>query len=159
AFRLADDSPRSFRFKLYQEDAPVVLTDVLPILEGMGLKALTEEGYALAPLAADGRRRTVWTHEFEIEDPRGERLAFEAVRPVFEAAFLAVWRGAAESDGFNRLVLELSAPWRSAALIRALARYRQQSGLDPGPLAQQQALSENPEIAGALLELFAVRLD
>jgi glutamate dehydrogenase len=159
AFRHADDSPRSFRFKLYRERDPIALADVLPILDHMGLKALSEEGYALAPLAADGARRKVWVHEFVLDDPRGERLRFEAVREVFEAAFLAIWAGQAESDGFNRLVLELSIPWRSAALVRALARYRQQSGLDPSPQVQQQALSDHPEVTALILDLFHQRLD
>jgi glutamate dehydrogenase len=159
AYRLANDPPRSFRFKLYQEGDPVALADVLPILEDMGLKALSEDGFALSPLAASGARRTVWVHEFGLDDPRGEGLEFESVRPVFEDAFLAVWRGQAECDGFNRLVLELSVSWREAALIRALARYRQQSGLDPSPQVQQQALGDHPEVAALILDLFRLRLD
>ncbi|HZZ90708.1 MAG TPA: NAD-glutamate dehydrogenase, partial [Caulobacteraceae bacterium] len=159
AFRHASDSPRSFRFKLYVEGEPAPLADVLPILDNMGLKAMSEEGFALAPAAADGGRRRIWVHEFTLDDPRGEKLSFEAVRRAFEDAFLAVWLGQAESDGFNRLVLELSLPWRQAALIRALARYRLQSGLDPTPAVQQQALSDHPEVARLILELFRLRLD
>ncbi|HXQ14224.1 MAG TPA: NAD-glutamate dehydrogenase [Caulobacteraceae bacterium] len=159
AFRQATDSPRSFRFKLYNEGEPLALADVLPILDNMGLKALSEEGFALSPAAASGERRRVWVHEFALDDPRGAKLSFEAVRQVFEDAFLAIWAGQAESDGFNRLVLELSLPWRLAALIRALARYRLQSGLDPSPAVQQQALSDHPEVAGLILELFRLRLD
>jgi len=159
AFRQATDSPRSFRFKLYNEGEPVALADVLPILDHMGLKALSEEGFVLAPAAADGGLRTVWVHEFALDDPRGERLSFGAVRQVFEEAFLAIWAGQAESDGFNRLVLELALPWRSASLIRALARYRLQSGLDPSPAVQQQALSDHSEVAALILELFRLRLD
>ncbi len=159
AFRHASDSPRSFRFKLYNEGDPLALADVLPILDNMGLKALSEEGFALNPAAATGERRRVWVHEFALDDPRGEKLSFEAVRQVFEDAFLAIWAGQAESDGFNRLVLERSLPWRQAALIRALARYRVQSGLDPTPAVQQQALSDHPEVAGLILELFRLRLD
>jgi glutamate dehydrogenase len=160
AYRHAADSPRSFRFKLYREDQPVALADVLPVLSDMGLKALSEEGFALTPASSiDGARRQIWTHEFVLDDERGERLSFEAVRSQFEAAFLAVWTGAAESDGFNRLVLELAISWRQAALVRALARYRQQSGLDPSPQVQQQALSDHPEVAALILELFRLRLD
>jgi len=159
AFRHASDSPRSFRFKLYNEGEPLALADVLPILDNMGLKALSEEGFVLSPATASGERRRVWVHEFALDDPRGEKLSFEAVRLVFEDAFLAIWTGLAESDGFNRLVLERSLPWRDAALIRALARYRLQSGLDPSPAVQQQALSDHPDVAGLILELFRLRLD
>jgi len=159
AFRHATDSPRSFRFKLYNEGDPVALADVLPILDHMGLKALAEEGFELGPATADGGRRRVWVHEFTLDDERGENLSFGAVRQVFEDAFLAVWNGQAESDGYNRLVLELALPWRQAALVRALGRYRVQSGLDPTPAVQQQALADHPQVAVLILELFSIRLD
>ncbi|HWF76426.1 MAG TPA: NAD-glutamate dehydrogenase domain-containing protein, partial [Caulobacteraceae bacterium] len=159
AFRHPDDSPRSFRFKLYRAGDPIPLADVLPILDNMGLKALSEDGYELTPVGRDGGSRPVWTHEFLLDDPRGERLSFAAIRPAFEAAFLAIWNGHAENDGFNRLVLELAIGWRQAALIRALARYRQQSGLDPSTEVQQQALSDHPQVAALLHQLFGQRLD
>ena len=159
AFRQAGDSPLSFRLKLYRAGEAVALADVLPILEDMGLKTLSEEGFPLAPAAAGDDFATVWVHEFMLEDPRGEHLKLEDIKPAFEAAFVAVWTGLAESDGFNRLVLELSCSWREAALIRALARYRQQSGLDPSPAVQQQALSDHPQAARLILELFRARLD
>src|SRR6185312_15776259 len=155
----ADDSPRSFRFKLYRAGDPIPLADVLPVLDNMGLKALSEEGFALTPIGREGGRRKVWAHEFVLDDPRGERLSFAAIRQVFEQAFLAIWKGEAENDGFNRLVLELAIGWRQAALVRALARYRQQSGLDPSPELQQQALSNHPHVAALILELFVQRLD
>jgi glutamate dehydrogenase len=159
AFREPNDSPRRFHLKLYRDGEPIALADVLPILDHMGLKAMSEDGYSLSPIAGDGGRRTVWVHEFALDDERGERLSFEAIRGVFEDAFLAVWNGLAESDGFNRLVLELSIPWREAALVRALARYRQQSGLDPSPQVQQQALSEHATVTRLILDLFRQRLD
>nr|WP_308237929.1 NAD-glutamate dehydrogenase domain-containing protein [Phenylobacterium sp. J426] len=84
---------------------------------------------------------------------------FAEVKEAFEAAVVAVWTGRTENDGFNRLVLELSLPWRDAALIRALARYRQQSGLDPSQRVQEQALSNHPGVARLILDLFRIRFD
>ena len=161
AFRHASDSPRSFRFKLYRASEPIALADVLPILDNMGLKALVRGGLrAGAASAREGGRRKVWIHEFVLDDPRGERLSFDGDRGRrSRTPFLAVWVGQAENDGFNRLVLELGVAWREAALIRALARYRQQSGLDPSQAVQQQALSDHPEVAALILELFPPRFD
>ena len=156
AFRGADCGPRQFRFKLYREgQAAVPLADVLPILENMGLKAMEEEGYALRRADAP----VVWVHEFLLEDERGERLHFADVREAFESAFAAVWDGRTENDGFNRLVLELGVGWRDAALMRALARYRQQSGLDPSSSVVEAALRDHPAIARLILDLFRIRLD
>ena len=153
AFRKASDTARQLRFKLYRPQAPAPLADVLPILEHMGLKAMVEEGFPVHRAGAE----PVWVHEFELEDERGEHLVFADVKPAFEEAFVAIWNGQTESDGFNRLVLELSLSWREAALIRALARYRQQSGLDPSQRVQEEALSFHPGVARLILDLFRTR--
>ena len=159
AFRHEDDAKTRFRFKLYRPDAAVPLADVLPVLENMGLKALVEEGFPVARTLEDGHRVSTWVHEFLVEDEFGERLSFADVQTPFEQAFLAIWGGQAEDDGFNRLVLELGAPWREVALVRALARYRQQSGLDPSQGVQATALAENAEIVRLILDMFRVKFD
>ena len=155
AYRTAADNTLQFRFKLYRCGEPAHLADVLPILESMGLKAMAEAGF---PIAREGQA-PVWVHDFEIEDPQGADLVFDEVKEAFEAAVVAVWTGQAENDGFNRLVLELSLPWRDAALVRALARFRQQSGLDPSQRVQEQALSAHPGVARLILDLFRIRFD
>ena len=160
AFRGASDTPQQFRFKLYRRgDSPAPLARLLPILSDMGLSALVEDGFPITPRKEDGHRETVWTHELLMEDPDGERLSFATMKAPFEETFKAVWNGRAECDGLNRLVLELGVSWREAALMRALARYRQQSGLDPSPAAQAAALSAHADVARLILDLFAARLD
>jgi glutamate dehydrogenase len=155
AFRRPDDDAKTFRFKLYRRNAAAPLADVLPILDSMGLKALIEDGFRLAPVGPDGAVTPVWVHEFLLRDDRGEHLVFADVRHAFETAFVAIWNGRAENDGFNRLVIELGLSWREAALVRALARYRQQTGLDPSQAVQAQALADHPEVARLILRLFA----
>jgi len=155
AYRTAHDSPLQFRFKLYRRDTPAALSDVLPILENMELRALAEAGFAVTPTG--GRR--VWVHDFEIEDPRGENLVFDEVKQAFEDAVVAVWCGLTENDGFNRLVLELSIPWREAALVRALARFRQQTGLDPSQRVQEEAAAAHPDVTRLILQMFHARFD
>ncbi|MDP2260140.1 MAG: NAD-glutamate dehydrogenase [Caulobacter sp.] len=159
AFRNVGDSSIRFRFKIYRRGESAPLSEVMPILEHMGLRALIEDAFDLTPLAADGGRETVWVHEFLLEDAGGEHLVFADVQDAFEAAFTAVWTGRTESDGFNRLVLELGVSWRETALIRALARYRQQSGLDPSQAVQEQALKDHPGVARLILDLFRIKFD
>jgi glutamate dehydrogenase len=159
ASRRPADPPTSFRFKLYRPERPAPLADVLPILESLGLKAQVEEGFPIHRRKPDGTESSTWVHEFELHDPRGADLVFGEVQAAFEDAVEAVWRGATENDGFNRLVLELGVSWRQAALMRALARYRGQSGLDPSQTVQEEALSEHPGVARLILELFRIKFD
>ncbi len=159
AYRHDDDSKLSFRIKLYRAGGFVALADVVPILESMGLKALTEDGFPIRRQEPDGTITAVWVHAFEVEDERGEHLLFDDIKVPFEEAFITIWTGGAESDGFNRLVLELGVSWREAALVRAIARYRQQSGLDPSQGVQEQALSAFPGVARLILDLFRTKFD
>ena len=159
AYRTTEDSKLTFRFKIYHAGAAVPLADVLPVLENMSLKALTEDGFAIKRRDADGKKNSVWVHEFELEDARGENLIFAEIKEPFERAFTAVWEGRAENDGFNRLVMELGASWREASLMRAFARYRQQSGLDPSQSVQTAALSAYPGVARLILDLFRIKFD
>ena len=154
AFRKSDDAPTLIRAKIYRRGEAAPLADVLPVFDNMGLKALLEEGYAIR---RHGEDEAVWTHEFLLHDPRGADLSFADVKDPFEETFVAVWTGRAENDPFNRLVIELGLSWREAALIRALARYRQQTGLDPSERVQQEALGEHPGIARLLIDLFRVK--
>jgi glutamate dehydrogenase len=159
AYRRENDSKLTFRFKIYHDGAAVPLADVLPILENMSLKAMTEDGFAIKRRKGEGAEDVVWVHEFELEDARGENLIFSDIKQPFEAAFTAIWEGRAENDGFNRLVMELGASWREASLMRAFARYRQQSGLDPSQAIQTAALSAYPGVARLILDLFRIKFD
>ena len=155
AYRAASDTNLQFRFKLYRPSVPAPLADVLPILDNMGLKALAEAGFPVCR----PKFPAVWVHDFEIEDPQGEALVFADLKGAFEDAVVAVWTGCSENDGFNRLVLELALPWRDAALIRAFARHRQQSGLDPSQRVQEEALAAHPDVARLILDLFQAKFD
>ena len=155
AYRSPGDPPGGFRFKVYRHDEAAPLSDLLPIVESMGLKALVEHGFELKPAG----ERTVWVHELVLTRGAHESLDIKDIKEPFEAAFVAVWQGLTENDGFNRLVLELGISWREAALVRALARYRQQTGLDPSQPVQEQALADNPAIARLILDLFHIKFD
>jgi glutamate dehydrogenase len=155
AYRWASDAPFAFRLKLYRRGEAAALSDVMPIIERIGLRALSEHGFSIRP---GGAETPLWVHEIQVEAP-GLELAFDAVKAPFEDAFLAVWSGLTENDGFNRLVLELGVGWRDAALVRALARYRQQTGMDPSQAVQEAALSAHPGVARLILDLFRTRFD
>ena len=55
--------------------------------------------------------------------------------------------------------MELGASWREASLMRAFARYRQQTGLDPSQSVQTASLSAYPGVARLILDLFRIKFD
>jgi glutamate dehydrogenase len=159
-YRVLGDAPETLRCKIYSRGDTLALSSALPVLENMGLFVETELNFPVR-LAPDGAREgvCVYVHDIVTHTATGKPIDYAMVERSFEEAFTAVWTGRAENDGFNRLILTLGVSWREAALLRALARYRQQSGLDPSQGVQEAALADHPEIAAQILALFRVRFD
>ena len=109
-YRDERDASSVLRFRLARKGAQIALSDVLPLLENFGLRVLGGRPYQLT--TSNGDKVTLHVFELEYAAPGGsagsENAAMDsidAIAPTFEEAFLQVWRGFAESDGFNRLVL------------------------------------------------------
>ncbi len=156
-YRPVDAGPRQLALKVYLKGAPVVLSDVLPTLENMGLRVLQEVPFEV--FASDLDRRC-HIHDFMVEvpdDPIVEQLV--SLKDLFHEAFRAVWLGAIENDAFNALVLAAGLDWREVVILRALARYLRQARIpfSQGKLAR--ALAQAPEIARQMVQLFHWRLD
>jgi glutamate dehydrogenase len=160
AYRLPDDAENTMRCKFYARGDVLALSATVPILENMGLFVDSEVNFELqlkaGPLHPAQR---IHVHDIETRSADGKPIDLERAGQQFEEAFAAIWTGKAENDGFNRLILALPCSWREAALVRALARYRQQTGLDPTQAVQEQALASNTKIAALILAFFKARFD
>jgi glutamate dehydrogenase len=146
------------RFKLFCAGDPLPLSEILPMLENMGLKVISERPYRLrAPedLAAEH----VWVQDFEMHTADGQAISPGKVNELFQDAFENTWNRRVENDGFNRLILKAGLDWRQAALLRALCRYLLQTGLPFSQAYMEQVLSEHALIAQMLVELFEGRFD
>ena len=151
------------RFKLFQAARPVPLSDVLPALENMGVRVIDQRPYEVRP--RDGT--AVWIHDFGLAPPEaggipeiaGGDLDADGLRENFSEAFAAVWRGDAENDRFNRLVLGAGLTWREVAVLRTYARYQRQAGSTFSQTYVANALVANPHAARLLVELFHARFD
>ncbi len=165
AFRHAGDDAKTLRCKIYSRGVPIELSRALPILENMGLFVKAETPYRVTtPLASSKMGGGVavqadWIHDVTMVSADHSDIEFEKVETSFEQCFIAGWTGRTENDGFNRLTLKLGVTWREAALIRALARFRGQSGLDPSQSVQEEAAILYPGLIRHILDLFAVRFD
>jgi glutamate dehydrogenase len=159
-YREPGDADNIMRCKFYARGDVLALSATVPILENMGLFVDSEVNFELQLKAGPlNPAQRIFVHDIETRSGDGKPIALEKAGAMFEAAFAAVWTGRAENDGFNRLILGLPCTWRQAALLRALARYRQQTGLDPTQAAQEQALAAHPKIAALILALFRARFD
>ncbi len=142
-------------FKLVRSGKPILLSDVLPLLENMGVRVSDERPYEIKP--ADGP--PVWIYDFGLRHDGGAELHADDVRETFQDAFARAWRGEAENDGFNRLVLSARLTAREITILRAIAKYLRQAGSTFSQTYMEDALSAHPAVARRLVELFRIRLD
>src|SRR5690606_37460714 len=98
------------------------LSDVLPMMENMGLRVIAEHPYRIELPGGDGATVPVYIQDFEVESARAD-LDVERLAGQFEDAFAQIWRGNAENDGFNRLILCAGLDWRQVSMLRGYCKY------------------------------------
>ena len=155
-YRTPASQHERLRFKVFHYAAPLVLSDVMPVLENMGLKVLSERLFEV-----EVGHESVFIQDFEVisqQDQVGfEALDVDAVRAAFEQAFEQVLRGGAENDGFNRLVLLAKLDWRQVSVLRAYCKYLLQIGVPFSQNYMEATLARYPLLARLLVELFEAR--
>lgn len=143
----------TFRFKLFFPEKTIPLSDVLPILENMGLRVLGERPHTIQ----FEDESQVWINDFGIETQ--SEVNIDEIRHIFQDAFRHVWYGKAEDDGFNCLVLASKLHWREVAMLRAYAKYMRQIGVNFSQPYIEETLAANPQIAHQLIGLFDLRFN
>ncbi|HEY5389187.1 MAG TPA: NAD-glutamate dehydrogenase domain-containing protein, partial [Solirubrobacteraceae bacterium] len=143
------------RCKLFSAQAPISLSDVLPMFENMGVRIIDERPYEVT--ARDSP--SLWIYDLGLLTEHADDFDRAAVRARFQEAFTCVWSGAHENDSLNRLVLEAELRGREITVLRAITKYLRQAGTSLSEGYLQQALIANAEICQLLVALFRSRFD
>ncbi len=154
-YRMIEDGDHVVRFKIFHPGHALPLSDCLPMMENMGLRAIGEELFQIT-LAQE---ETVWIHNFLLEEETAAAVDLGNSKGRFEEAFAKVWRGEMENDGFNRLVLKAGLDWRQVVVLRGLCKYLRQTAMPYSQAYMEDTLSRNHGIAQAIAELFHTRFD
>ncbi|MCP5019564.1 MAG: NAD-glutamate dehydrogenase [Ketobacter sp.] len=152
-YRSLEDDPKALRFKLFRRDRNIPLSDVLPMLEHLGLRVLGGRPYRIQKKDD----ATIWVYDFSVRYFGDAIIDIEKIKSKFQDAFLNTWRGMAEDDSFNRLVLSVGLDWREVAMLRAYARYFKQTGFAFSQTYIKDALVNHPEVARSLVDFFELR--
>ena len=151
------DAPEGLlHFKVYRPGDPVPLSDILPMLENMGLKVIEEASYRIA---CSGDLEGVWIHDFSMISRRGVEFDAVGVKEAFQDCFAKVWSGEVEDDGFNGLVIAAGMTWREVAILRAYCKYRLQAWKAFSQPYMEETCARHPDITRRLIELFMARFD
>jgi glutamate dehydrogenase len=146
--------PGTLRFKIYRRGSRLPLSDTLPMLERLGVRVQFEHPHRVEPSGAP----PVWVVDFGLTPPAASRPLAE-VRDSFHEAFVGMWSGSAEADPLNRLVLTAGLRPGAIVVLRAYARYLNQTGSALSLSYVEQALAGNPAVASLLVRLFFSRFD
>ncbi len=152
-YKPIDESENNFRLKIYKHDSTIPLSEVLPILEHLGLKAINERPYLVK--FEDGK--VAWINDFALHYCSKVEFAIDEIKELFQNAFAKVWFGQAENDGFNQLVLAAGLNWREVAILRTYGKYFKQIGFTFSQHYMENALNNNVHIAKKLVKLFNIR--
>ncbi|GAB0151162.1 NAD-glutamate dehydrogenase [Marinobacterium sp. BA1] len=153
-YEALEREPDELNFKLYHFGQALPLSDVLPVLENLGLRVIDEHPYQVE---TDGR--CIWIHDFNLRYTGKQQVTAETMQNLFEDAFLNIWNGNTGNDDFNKLVLGAQLHWRQVALLRAYAGYMKQIRFPISQEAISLALKHHVALARLLVELFAARFD
>ena len=150
------DNIEQLGFKIYHLNQRLWLSDMLPVLENLGLKVLGEDPYKVT-----SSEKVSWIHDFSLDLALEESsvVDLEAVKQNFQTAFLQAWLGKSESDSFNTLILAAQLDWRQVALLRGYARYMKQIGTSYAQDFIAATLVNQAAITRQLIELFELRFN
>jgi len=151
----ADAPDDVLRAKLYRTGGALVLSDVMPLLEHLGVTVVDERPYELRPASGP----PCWVYSFGVRtDPRDPMPDADAQARVAEL-FLGVWAGDIENDGLNRLVLRAGLSPRDVVIVRTYAKYLRQGGLRFTDAYFADVLSGNPDAVRLLVARFHACFD
>jgi glutamate dehydrogenase len=143
------------RLKLYRTGAPLLLSDVMPVLEHLDVTVVDERPYVIARPGTTPRA----IYSFTVQATSGDPLADPEAQARVTQLFLGVWAGDIENDSLNRLVVRAGLTARGVVLLRALVKYLRQTGVRFTEALFADVLAANPRAAALIVDLFAARFD
>ncbi|MFM7718969.1 MAG: NAD-glutamate dehydrogenase domain-containing protein, partial [Actinomycetota bacterium] len=140
------------RIRIVHADGRMHLSDVVPLLEGLGLTVVDE---ATTHFAGTTR----YLHDFGVLAADGAPLDVAEAGDRIAECLTAVWRGECESDSLNRLVVSAGLGWRDVELLRAYRKYHHRVSAGFPVEYKNDAYAAHPHVSAKLVRLFALRFD
>jgi glutamate dehydrogenase len=159
AYRGPRDAHNALRLKLYVLGPVLPLSASLPVFENLGFRVIAEDSYPIQLETSDGWNGEAAVLDFVMERADDGPADLADIKAPLEEAFQAIVSGAAESDGFNKLVVAAGISWRDVTILRTAAKFLRQAGFSFSQDYIEQALFRNPDIAELLIELFEASHD
>ncbi|HSH10444.1 MAG TPA: NAD-glutamate dehydrogenase, partial [Ilumatobacter sp.] len=142
-----------WRMRVYRKGDPVALSDLLPLLGHLGLRALDEHPYRFV---IDGTE--CFLYDIGVRVPTGVHIG-DLRHTEVRSALEGLLAGTIESDGFNRLILLAGLTASQVDVLRCYAKYAHQTGFTFSQGYVEDSLARLPNLARLLVDLFEARFD
>lgn len=140
--------------KIYSPTTSIPLSDMIPALENMGFKVLTEIPFKIQIIPGE---QEGWIHIIKAQIGHVELT--EQTAELLADTFRKVWLHETENDGFNRLVLTAGLTWRECFVFRAYTKYLKQIQVSYSQSYVEEVLNNHHTVLKGLLRLFHYRFD
>lgn len=150
-----EPSGSSLKLKIFHEKTELMLSDLVPVLENLGLRVVEEIPYEIH--RTDGR--VVYVYDFSLLYEANPELDPASLRDVFNDAFINIWYGRAENDLYNQMILGSKLTWREVAMLRAYARYMKQIRFGFSQEYIANTLIQHTRMTETLTFLFSARFN
>jgi glutamate dehydrogenase len=141
---------------IYHHNRGLVLSDVMPVLENLGLRVLEQISY---PLEERDALRARGLDIFRVQDQSRQPLDVLENGERLREALTTLLPGQSENDRLNKLVLYGALTLRQVALLRTYLIYYAQLNSATSPRFAADTLLKHPAISALLFEAFYVKFD
>lgn len=150
-----EDDDKELRLRLFKRGESVSLSDVMPVLEQMGLHVLGEHPYKIQPKDEE----LIWLHDFRMYTKDDFDLDVAKVRDDFEDTLYKVSQGEIASDTFNELVLKAELNAFQVNVLRAYSAYMKQIRFGFSQTYISKTLCNHAELTKKVISLFELRFN
>ena len=146
----------ALQLKIYHADKQIFLSEIIPVVENMGLKTMDEFTYSAHP---DALEHGVWIHVLRFTEDAEANISFDTLKKNAESALCRIWHGETTSDRLNGAVIRSGLQWRKVQLLRAYARFFKQARFNYSQAFIQDAFAAYSDAPKLLADFFYARFD
>ena len=153
SFNLQKKLHHDFALKIYSADK-IILSDILPLIENLGFKALSEQMFAV-----HFATKTKWVCEFTLSAACGSNCEYDIMKSNIEDALHYMTSGKLENDILCKLIVLAALNWRQVSVLKALTAYINQIGFTYSRDYVQSVLVKHHEFSAMIIKMFEAKFD
>jgi glutamate dehydrogenase len=142
------------RIAIYSRDGKRDLSQMLPLVEDLGLRVIEE---IPTRLSSDDDDDELYLHDFGVLDTDGNQVDVEACGDRVADALSAALLGVTESDGLSRLLVLTDLDYEKITILRAYRSYWHLVNPAFSKSYVASTFAAHPDITGDLVKLFEQR--